>query len=80
MAAASLIGSAIGASAEGAGLGFAAGATTGLVLWGMRPDVGPAGAVRWSLVGLAIGGLADWVAAAGGTDMGALPLACSIRR
>ena len=81
VAAASVVGLAIGASAEGAGLGFAAGATTGFLLWRLHPKVGPAGVVGWALAGLALGGLGDWVADAveGGSDAAAIPLSFSVR-
>ncbi len=62
VAAASLLGLAIGASAEGSGLGLAAGAAAGVLLWRLHPSVGPAGIVVWALAGLAVGGLTDWVA------------------
>ena len=79
--AASAIGLAVGASAEGAGLGFAAGATMGFLLWRFHPSVGPAGVVGWGLAGLAVGGLGDWVADAleGGADGSAIPLGFSVR-
>ncbi len=61
VAAASLLGLAIGASAEGSGIGLAAGAATGFLLWRLHPSVGPAGVVVWALAGLAVGGsLTGW--------------------
>ena len=81
VAATSVMGLAIGASAEGAGLGFAAGAVTGFLLWRLHPSVGPAGVVAWALAGLAVGGLSDWVvgAAQSGSGAGAIPLSLSVQ-
>ncbi len=81
VASASVLGVAIGASAKGSGLGFAAGAATGLLLWGLHPSVGPGGAVGWALAGMAVGGLADWVAEAvqGDPESNAIPVGFSIR-
>ena len=80
VAAASAGGLAVGASVKGASIGFAAGAATGLLLWGLHPAVGPGGAVAWGLAGMAVGGLADWVADAvkGGSDISAIPIQFSI--
>ncbi len=80
VAAASAVGLAVGASVKGASIGFAAGAVTGLLLWGLHPSVGPGGAVAWGLAGMAVGGLADWVADAveGGSDISAIPIQFSI--
>jgi hypothetical protein len=80
VAAASILGLAIGASAEGSGVGLAAGAATGFLLWRLHPSVGPAGIVVWALAGLAVGGLADWVADAveGGSGASAIPLRISV--
>ena len=44
VAATSAIGLAVGAAIEGASIGFAAGAATGFLLWGLHPSVGPGGA------------------------------------
>ena len=81
VAAASLLGLAIGASAEGSGLGLAAGAATGLLLWRLHPSVGPGGAVAWALAGMAVGGLGDWVADAvqGGSEQSGIPLGFNVR-
>ncbi len=80
VAAASLLGLAIGASAEGSGLGLAAGAATGFLLWRLHPSEGPAGVLVWALAGLAVGGLGDWVADAveGGSGTSAIPLFFSV--
>ena len=80
VAAASVLGLAIGASAKGSGLGFAAGGATGFLLWRFHPSVGPAGVVVWALAGLAVGGLADWVADAvkGGSGTSTIPLFFSV--
>ncbi len=82
VAAASLLGFAIGASAEGSGLGLAAGAATGFLLWRLHPSEGPAGVLVWALAGLAVGGLGDWVvdAVEGGSGTSAIPLYFSVRR
>ena len=79
VAAASLLGLSIGAAAEGSGLGLAAGAAAGFLLWRLDPSVGPAGILVWSLAGLAVGGLADWVADAveGDSGTGPIPLSFS---
>ena len=60
------VGAGIGASPVGAGVGFAAGAVAGTLAWLAIPEfkIGDAAAV--SLVGLAAGGLAGWVAGTGG--------------
>ena len=81
VASASVLGLAIGASAKGSGLGFAAGAATGLLLWGLHPSVGPGGAVGWALAGMAIGGLADWVADAvqGDPETSGIPVSFRVR-
>ncbi|MFV2006304.1 MAG: hypothetical protein ACC667_02615 [Longimicrobiales bacterium] len=81
VAAASVVGMAIGASGKGAGLGLAVGAATGLALWKFHPSVGPAGAVAWALAGVGLGGMSDWVAGAveGRSDTGAVPLHFSVR-
>jgi hypothetical protein len=77
---ASLLGLAIGASAEGSGLGFAAGGAVGFLLWQLHPSVGPGGAVAWALAGLAVGGLGDWVVGAvkGPAEPSAIPLFYSV--
>jgi di/tricarboxylate transporter len=80
VAAASAVGLAVGASIEGAGIGLAVGTVTGLLLWQLSPSVGPGGAVAWGLAGMAVGGLADWVAGAlqGGSDINGIPMQFSI--
>ncbi len=80
VAATSALGLAVGASVKGASIGLAAGAATGLLLWGLHPSVGPGGAVAWGLAGMAVGGLADWVADAveDGSDISAIPIQFSI--
>ena len=76
VAATSAVGAAIGASAKGSGLGFVAGSAVGFLLWQLHPSVGPGGAVAWALAGLAVGGLADWVADAvqGDAESGGMPV------
>jgi len=64
MLAVSAIGFGIGASGDGAGIGLAVGAVTGAALWGLHPQVGPAGAVAFTLAGLGLGAVVDWVSAA----------------
>ena len=81
VAAASVLGLAVGASAQGSGFGFAVGGATGLLLWRFHPTVGPGGAVAWALGGMAVGGLADWVVDAvrgGGSEPGGMPLSFSV--
>ncbi len=82
VAAASAVGLAVGASIKGASIGLAAGVATGLLLWRFHPSVGPGGAVAWGLAGMAVGGLADWVADAvqGGSDISGIPIQFSIVR
>jgi len=81
VASASVMGLAVGASAKGSGLGFVAGAATGLLLWRLHPSVGPGGAVGWALAGMAVGGLADWVADAvqGAPESNGIPVGFSLR-
>ena len=81
VAAASVLGLSVGASAKGSGLGFAAGSVVGLLLWRLHPSVGPGGAVAWALAGMAVGGLGDWVADAvqGGSEQSGIPLGFSVR-
>ncbi len=80
VAAASAVGLAVGASIEGAGIGLAVGTVTGLLLWRLHPSVGPGGAVALGLAGMAVGGLADWVAGAvrGGSGMNGIPMQFSV--
>ena len=80
VAAASVLGLAIGASAKGSGLGFAAGGAVGFLLWHLHPSVGPGGAVAWALAGMAAGGLGDWVADAvqGGSEPSGIPVSFSV--
>ena len=42
--------------------------------------MGPGGAAVWGLAGMAVGGLADWVAEAveGGSDMNGIPMQFSV--
>jgi hypothetical protein len=73
--AASAMGAAIGASATGAGLGFAAGAIPGVLLWKVFGVIDTSDAVALSLAGLALGGLVGWVTAAGvDPNRGATPV------
>ena len=62
LGAAAAIGAAVGATPVGAGIGFGSGAVVGTVLWLTLPDFEISDAIGVSLVGLAIGGLVDWVA------------------
>ena len=80
VAAASVLGLAIGASAKGSGLGFAAGGAVGFLLWHLHPSVGPGGAVAWALAGMAVGGLGDWVADAvqGDSEPSGIPVSFSV--
>ncbi len=80
VAAASVLGLGIGASAKGSVLGFAAGSAAGFLLWRFHPSVGPGGAVAWALAGLAVGGLGQWVADAvqGNADPSVIPLSFSV--
>lgn len=59
-----MLGAAIGAAPKGAGLGFASGAVVGTVLWQLVPSFEVADAASLGLGGLALGGLASWVASA----------------
>jgi len=58
------VGAGIGASPAGAGIGFVAGAAVGAVGWLVIPELKIGDVVAISLVGLAAGGLAGWVAGA----------------
>ncbi len=80
VAAVPLLGFSIGASAKGSGLGLAAGAATGLLLWSFHPSVGPAGVLLCALAGLAVGGMGDWVADAveGSSRTSAIPIRFSV--
>ena len=72
--AAAAVGAALGASPVGAGIGFGVGLTLGSVLWLAVPGPGLPEAVALSLVGLAIGGLVDWVVGAATASSGPGPL------
>jgi len=61
------VGGAIGASPEGAGAGFGIGAALGTIAWLAIPDLKLGDAVAISVIGLAVGGLADWVMGASRT-------------
>jgi hypothetical protein len=56
------LGAAIGASPVGAGIGLGAGAVVGSLLWVGIPDFKIGDAIAVSVLGLAAGGLAGWVA------------------
>ena len=81
VATASVLGFAVGASAKGSALGFAVGSATGFLLWQLHPSVGPGGAVAWALAGVAVGGLADWVAdaAQGNSETSGMPVSFTVR-
>jgi len=51
------------------------------LLWRFHPSVGPGGAVGWALAGMAVGGLADWVAGAvqGAPEANGIPVGFSLR-
>lgn len=55
------LGAAFGGAPKGAGIGFAAGAVTGATLFFVLPQVGVGDAVGFSLLGMAVGGLAQWI-------------------
>ena len=59
-----ILGTAFGAAPRGAGLGFAAGAVVGGALYLLLPQVELGDAVGISLLGLAAGGLAEWIQSA----------------
>jgi hypothetical protein len=67
-----VLGAAFGAAPRGAGIGFAAGAVTGATLFFILPQVGVGDAAGLSLLGMAAGGLAQWIASAqnAGDDRG----------
>lgn len=69
------LGAAVGASAAGAGLGLAAGATTGLLLWQGLGAIDASEAVTLAVGGLAVGGLVGWAISTGG---GAAPAAARV--
>ena len=68
------VGGGIGASPEGAGVGFGAGALAGVLSWVAIPKFKLGDAVAISLVGLAAGGLAGWVVGAQRAGSGGQPL------
>ena len=70
VAAFAAVGSAIGASPTGAGIGFGVGAAIGSLAWLASPKLTVGDAVAVSLAGLAVGGLAGWVAGADRADSG----------
>jgi len=59
-----LLGAAFGAAPRGAGMGFAVGTAVGGALFLTFPQVGAGEAVGFSLLGLAAGGLTQWVRSA----------------
>ena len=72
-----LIGGAIGATPRGAGIGAGIGAAVGLSLWALFPKVEPGDAVALTLLGLAAGGLTQWMldaADAGSSPGGGVPV------
>ncbi len=60
VAAMSVLGGAIGASARGAGLGAGIGAATGAVVWKAFPKAGLRDVFLFTLGGAVLGGLYDW--------------------
>lgn len=72
-----LIGGAIGAAPRGAGLGAGVGAVLGLSLWAVFPNVEPGDAVALTLLGVAVGGLTQWImdaSEAGDSPTGPVPI------
>lgn len=72
-----LIGGAIGAAPRGAGIGAGVGAVVGVSLWAVVPRVEPGDAVALTLLGVAVGGVTQWVldaAKAGESPTGPIPV------
>lgn len=72
-----LIGGAIGAAPKGAGIGAGVGAAVGVSLWAVFPRVEPGDAVALTLLGVAVGGLTQWIldaADAGESPTGPIPV------
>jgi hypothetical protein len=72
-----LIGGAIGAAPKGAGIGGGIGAAVGISLWAIFPMVEPGDAVALTLLGVAVGGLTQWItdaAEAGSSPTGPVPI------
>jgi len=67
------IGAAVGASAEGAGVGLAAGVTSGFLLWKGLGAIDASDAVALGLGGAGLGGLLGWAIATDGPGSGAGP-------
>lgn len=73
-----LVGGAVGAAPRGAGLGLAGGAIAGSAAWALIPGAAFDDAVAISLMGLALGGLSEWVIRAAdvqGSAPATIPLA-----
>jgi hypothetical protein len=64
------VGAAIGASPEGSAVGFAAGVAAGALSWVVFPRLTAGDAITLAVVGLAVGGIADWVSQAGNSNSG----------
>jgi len=60
VAALAAVGGAFGAASGGVGIGSAAGAATGVILWLARSDAGPPDVLMFLLAGAAVGGIWDW--------------------
>jgi len=58
------VGAAVGASPEGAGLGFGVGAAVGVLSWLAVPRFNVGDAISTALLGLAAGGIAEWISEA----------------
>lgn len=56
-----LLGGAIGAAPKGAGIGAASGAVAGIALWALVPAFEPGDVVGLTLMGMAVGGLTQWI-------------------
>lgn len=65
------VGAAIGASPEGAGVGFAAGATVGALAWMALPRWKVGDAISVAVAGLALGGIVGWAWEAADSRSGA---------
>jgi hypothetical protein len=72
-----LIGGAIGAAPKGAGIGAGIGAAVGVSLWALFPRFEPGDAVALTLLGVAVGGLTQWItdaARAGSSPSDPIPI------
>ena len=73
-----VLGAAIGAAPLGAAVGFGVGAATGTALWLLVPSFQAGDAATLGLLGLALGGLAEWTISAAQSQEDAAPVGLSL--